>query len=87
MKRRIILQTAIDISCGSREETHGSPQETFDDIALLWSAWLKKTVTAEDVCMMQTLLKMARSRHGTKNKDDYTDGAAYQALAYEVAED
>ena len=54
------------------------------NIAHLWSWYLKKEVTAYDVAMLMSLLKIARTKTGNPNKDDIVDGAAYLAIAGEI---
>jgi len=85
MIRKEILNKAAEITTGTRQEQHGSPEETFGAIASLWSAYIGETITPEDVCHMMTLLKMARTRHGALNGDDYVDAIGYQAIAGEIA--
>jgi hypothetical protein len=36
---------------------------------------------------MMTLLKVARTKIGSHNPDDYVDGAGYMAIAGEIADD
>jgi len=85
MVRKIILEQAIGLTTGDREEAHGDPSDTFGFIAKLWNAYLDEPVTPEDVCHMMTLLKIARMRYGADNPDDYIDACGYEALAGELA--
>lgn len=68
----------------SRHKTHGDKVTNHTNIAALWSWYLKKEVTAYDVAMMMALLKIARTKSGSPNKDDLIDGAAYLAIAGEL---
>ena len=80
-----MLETALKITTGDRQEQHGSPQETFDAIATLWSGYTGKSLSAVDVCNMMVLLKVARTQHGKVNPDDFVDQCGYAALAGELS--
>ena len=51
----------------------------------LWSAYLGTPITARDVALMMVLLKVARTKTGAFNLDDYVDAAGYAGIAVEVA--
>jgi hypothetical protein len=51
----------------------------------LWSAYLHKDIAGNQVPIMMTLLKIARSTGGDYNEDDYIDMCGYSALAGEMA--
>lgn len=85
MSRKKILEESIRITMGDRQATHGSPQDTFEHIAKMWSAYLGEELQAEDVCHMMVLLKISRTQFGTVNSDDYVDMAGYSAIAGEIA--
>jgi len=98
MDRAEILEVALELTCGDREEVHGDCVTTQQAVAHLWSEyWHAKAVadkeimrpqfSGEDVAHMMTLLKIARCANtpGRYNADNYVDGAAYQAIAGECA--
>lgn len=85
MKRAEILQTAEKMVCGHREQDYGSPENSFQAIADLWSAYLEEEVTALDVAMMMALLKIARIKTGTATEDSFVDLAGYAACGGEIA--
>lgn len=85
MKRAEILQTAEKMVCGHREQDYGSPENSFQAIADLWSAYLEEEVTALDVAMMMALLKVARIKTGTATEDSFVDLAGYAACGGEIA--
>lgn len=85
MKRAEILQTAEKMVCGHREHDYGSPENSFQAIADLWSAYLEEEVTALDVAMMMALLKIARIKTGTATEDSFVDLAGYAACGGEIA--
>ena len=79
-----LLREAMFWTEESRHKTHGDKFAIHINIAALWSWYLKKEVTAYDVAMMMSLLKIARTKTGSTNKDDLVDGAAYLAIAGEL---
>lgn len=86
MKRPEILDNAKKCVCGQREQDYGSPENNFQIIADLWSAYYGKKFTALDVAMMMTLLKVARIRTGTATDDSFVDAAGYIACGGEISE-
>tara|TARA_R110000751_G_scaffold48500_6_gene107932 strand:- start:1951 stop:2298 length:348 start_codon:yes stop_codon:yes gene_type:complete len=90
MTAKEILETALEIVEGDRSSTHGEIRENHTNIARLWNAYLSSCLgelKASDVANMMELLKIARRRTGSLNRDDYVDGAGYAATAYECAEE
>lgn len=85
VSRKAVLEQAIKLTTGSRQETHGTPEDSFATIATLWGAYMGQPITPEDVCHLMTLLKIGRMQHGNHNADDYIDAIGYQALAAELA--
>ena len=53
-------------------------------IAALWSVWLGRTVTPQDVAVMMALLKIARMQHGAGTEDNAVDCCGYIALAEDM---
>ena len=85
MTRPEILDTAKHMVCGQREEDYGTPENNFQIIADLWSAYYGAKFTALDVSMMMTLLKIARIRTGRTKPDSFVDAAGYIACGGEIA--
>ena len=83
-KRTEILEAAAALTNGDRERDYGTPAENFGRIAAGWSVILSKSVTAEQVALCMTWLKIARLVNGP-HEDSYVDAAAYMALAGEVS--
>lgn len=87
-------QTAASLVAGDRARTHGDKLINHDNIAQLWTAWLRARgliareswLSAHDAAAMMALLKLARTLTGSLNKDDYVDGIGYIAIAGEIAE-
>ncbi|WRH62023.1 MAG: DUF6378 domain-containing protein [Fuscovulum sp.] len=84
MNRREILAKADELIHGDRQAHYGTPQENFARIAAGWSVILGKPVTPEQVALCMSWLKIARLVNGPHD-DSYVDGAAYLALAGELA--
>ena len=84
-KREECLRKANEIVNGQREQQYGTPEDNFKMIAEMWSAYLETDVSAVDVAMMMSLLKIARISTGTFNEDSFIDLAGYAACGYEIA--
>ncbi len=80
----ICAQAAVLVR-GERQTTHGDKVQCLQNVAALWSAYLGSTVDAHDAALMLVLLKLARSKTGTFNIDDYLDMAGYAGCAGEIA--
>lgn len=85
--RAEILHTAIDLTCGDRDDTYGSPRTNHERIALIWTVILDYPVTAEQVALCMAGVKIARLVTSPDHLDSYIDGAAYLAIAGEIATD
>lgn len=81
----LILNRAIDLVDGDRQDTHGEKEENFQNIAVLWSAYLGMDLIPQDVANMMVLLKVARTKTGKFNIDDYVDMAGYAGCGAELA--
>lgn len=86
MNRSEILKIANELTSQDREQTHGTVADNFENIAQLWSAYLQSSLSKKDVALMMALLKIARTKTGTVNLDDFIDGAAYVAIGGELDE-
>lgn len=94
MNRTEILTNAEKIVNGEREQQYGTPEDSFNLIAELWSAYLNSIsdwgcaldVGPVDVANMMILLKIARSTAGfTSHADNFIDIAGYAACGGEIA--
>lgn len=87
-----IALRAAELVGGDRQASHGDKVENHQNIAALWNAYLGwrlpegAMLTALDVALMMVLLKVARTKAGSHNADDYTDAAGYSCVAGEIAE-
>ena len=72
--------TASRLVLGDRNESYGSPHEDFAGIALMWTGLLntslKRHLTAQDVALMMTALKLRRHSHKPKD-DNIVDAHGY----------
>lgn len=91
MKAQEIASRAAELVSGSRQQTHGDKLINHQNIASLWNAYLGWRlgegclISAHDVALMMILLKVARTKEGEHNPDDYIDAAGYAAVAGEIA--
>ena len=84
--RANVLRTAEAYITKDRANEHGNMEDNFKTIATYWSEHLGTKVTAIDVAIMMTLLKIARMRGTTPNMDNYVDGCGYLACGGELIE-
>ena len=80
-----MCRRAIDLVGGDRARQHGEALAAHTNIAVLWSAYLRIPISARDAALMMVLLKVARTKTGNFNLNDYVDAAGYAAIAAEVA--
>lgn len=85
MTRKECLEQAIGCVCQDRENDYGSPENSFEEIAKLWTAYLDRQISSHDVGMMMALMKIARLKSGRFKEDSYIDAAGYIACASEIA--
>ncbi|MCR4340948.1 MAG: DUF6378 domain-containing protein [Gemmatimonadaceae bacterium] len=76
-----ILDEAQRIVDGPRRSTYGTPADNHGRTAVLWSAYLHArgrpaALSAEDVCWLNVLQKLARELHGP-NRDSLVDVVGY----------
>ena len=76
---KTILDEAKEIIYGDREKKYGHPAKNLNQISRLWSMYLEHPVSAQDVCMMMILLKVARQSNAY-TRDNLVDIAGYAAL-------
>lgn len=90
MNRGEILDTAKEYVTKNRQDVHGSAEDNFNSIAVLWKAYLfskyGKTVnfSAADIAWMMVLFKMARGMANPLHVDNYVDAAGYIACGGEI---
>lgn len=85
MNRANILSLAADYVMRDRAATHGDAERNFETIARYWSIHLGVEISAADVTIMMTLLKVARLKSNPGNADNWVDGCGYLACGGELA--
>lgn len=95
MDRKNILETAIALTCGDRNDAYGDPTINMSAFARMLNGYLQSrriierpAITAEDAAIIMALAKISRL-HSTAlhyHPDNYIDAAAYLAMAGEAAE-
>ena len=84
MTRSDVLKRAQSCVCGDREEDYGSPEQSFEVIAHLWTAYLNRGITPVDVAAMMALMKIGRISTGHFKADNWIDLAGYAACGGEI---
>ena len=91
MKAAEFCAEAARLVSGARQETHGDAGHNFENIAMLWNAYLSirrgfgKPLTPTDIAHMMALLKISRTQLGAHAADDWADAIGYLALAGELS--
>lgn len=89
MLRTEILETANQYITKDRATTHGDAEDSFAQIAAVWTWWLNERLTAPidayDVAQMMSLFKKARAKGNPTNSENAIDDAGYTAIAGEIA--
>jgi hypothetical protein len=85
MARAKVLRTAEKYVCKDRAAQHGDMEDNFQTIASYWGVHLGTEVTATDVAVMMTLLKVARIKGNEAHADNWVDGCGYLACGGELA--
>jgi hypothetical protein len=67
-----------------RGKDYGTPESNLGRTAKLWSAYLGRAITPEQVCICMALVKVSRMAAGRKD-DNYVDARAYIQLAQELS--
>ncbi len=76
MKKKNILEEAMELTSKDRQQAYGDPKDNFHRIAMLWGAYKTVSFTPSDVAMMMLLVKVARHAHKPK-RDNLVDIAGY----------
>ena len=82
---RSILAKAINLTTGDRDKNYGTPLVNHQRIATIWSVILEKEITPSQVALCMAGVKMARLIESPNHLDSFVDGAAYFAIAGEIA--
>ena len=91
MHRKKLFEDVYNMICRDRQDQYGELEDNFKYIANFWNNYLSAKnhmtlqLSAEDVAIMMSLLKVARMATGVKHYGNYIDAAGYLALAGEQA--
>lgn len=85
LTRRGVLDAAADCVLRDRAATHGDAEQSFGQIAAIWSARLGVTVTPAQACVMMADLKTVRAWGNPGHADNWIDIAGYAACGGELS--
>lgn len=85
MNRQDILREAERLTSHDRNKNYGDPLVNHQRIAAIWSVLLEKDITASQVALCLVGVKLARLVQTPDHLDSFVDGAAYFAIAGEIA--
>lgn len=83
--RKNIIEKVAKTILSDRQDTYGSPEDSFQLIAMSWSLYLGIAIRPDQVADMMELLKIARRQNQPFHLDNYIDSAGYAILAGELA--
>lgn len=90
-KREKVINEALGLIMGDRQDQYGTPAKNFSNIADLWNVRLGHKLKdgerflPSDVAILMVLVKIARDIAGVK-EDSAVDAIGYAALYAELAE-
>jgi hypothetical protein len=85
MNRKDILDEASRLTHGDRDKNYGTPLVNHQRIAAIWSVILGLEITPSQVALCMAGVKIARLVESPEHADSFIDGAAYFAIAGELA--
>ena len=85
MDKSALLDQAKEFVTKDRNKTHGAAEDNFNNVAMLWSCFLDRSIDATEVALMMTLFKIARAKHNRSNPENWLDGIGYLACGGEIA--
>ena len=85
MTRKECLDKAAECVLRDRNNEYGEPEQSFNYIADLWSAYLRTKIEPYDAAAMMALFKLARLRFNAYYEDGWVDLAGYAACGAELA--
>lgn len=89
--RSDILQEAMGLISGDRDNSYGDPVENFQTIADFWYVYLMRTISARgeliikahDVAVLMALVKIARMPWTPDKRDHWADLAGYTGCGWD----
>lgn len=85
MSRADVLEAAFQAVTRDRAATHGAVEDSFGQIAALWSVRLGVTITPAQVSILLIDLKTVRAWGNPVHADNWTDMAGYAACGGELS--
>jgi len=85
LTRAAILDTACEAVTKDRAATHGALEDSFGQIAAIWSVRLGVTVTPAQVAILMIDLKTVRGWGNPGHLDNWVDMAGYAACGGELS--
>jgi hypothetical protein len=76
-----ILEEALSITQGDRQEDYGDCKVELERVATMWSVIFDTTVDANQVALAMIALKMTRQMNKNK-RDNWVDIAGYARVGY-----
>ena len=86
MNRKEILEEAINLTHGERDNVYGEPLINHQRIARGWEVILGTEISPAEVALCLAWLKIARLVETPDHMDSYIDLCAYGAIAGEIVE-
>lgn len=83
--RTAALEDAAE-TVGTRDDTHGEPEDNFRRIAAMWSAYLGTEIAPHEVADMMVALKLCRIASGHPDHDHHVDVCGYGTLGAHLAD-
>lgn len=92
--RREILEEAITLINGDRNNHYGDPVDDFATTATMWQAYLERVSMARghqfdiephDVAIMMCLVKISRIAQSPEKRDHWADLAGYAGCGYDCS--
>lgn len=80
-----LLRKALQLTEGDRQATYGDPIHNLTKMAQMCSAYFDVEISANDVAIIMVFAKLSRVPASPTHEDNYVDGAAYFAIAGEMA--
>lgn len=78
-----VLLKAENLINAERRTDYGNADESFENIAIMWTVYLGKKISAKDVAMCMALLKICRES-AVEKEDNLIDAAGYIGLAADI---
>lgn len=85
MKRDEILDEAKRLTTGDRQADYGDASESFAKVGIVWEQIIGVPVSATQVALMMSALKIIRATESPAKADNWVDLAGYAALGGEIA--